>query len=83
MIIELHPLSIQLAYNYQKSHKHFSILSFKKWFYKRIIGLVTIYKKELSEGNFAINGFLAESFILAAGGPGALYKTSVFRGQPA
>ena len=45
---------------------------------KRIVGLVTIYKKELSEDNLAINVFLAENFVLAAGGPGALYKTSVY-----
>jgi len=45
---------------------------------KRIIGLVTIYKKELSEDNLAVNVFLAENFVLAAGGPGALYKTSVY-----
>jgi succinate dehydrogenase/fumarate reductase flavoprotein subunit len=45
---------------------------------KRIVGLVTIYKKELSAENLAIHVFLAENFILAAGGPGALYKTSVY-----
>ena len=45
---------------------------------KRIIGLVTIYKEELSDDNLAINVFLAENFVLAAGGPGALYKTSVY-----
>ena len=45
---------------------------------KRIVGLVTIYKKELSDDNLAINVFLAENFVLAAGGPGALYKTSVY-----
>jgi len=45
---------------------------------KRIVGLVTIYKKELSDNNLAINVFLAENFVLAAGGPGALYKTSVY-----
>jgi succinate dehydrogenase/fumarate reductase flavoprotein subunit len=45
---------------------------------ERIIGLVTIYKKELSEDNLAVNVFLAENFVLAAGGPGALYKTSVY-----
>ena len=45
---------------------------------KRIIGLVTIYKKELSDNSLAINVFLAENFVLAAGGPGALYKTSVY-----
>ena len=45
---------------------------------KRIVGLVTICKKELSDANLAINVFLAENFVLAAGGPGALYKTSVY-----
>jgi succinate dehydrogenase/fumarate reductase flavoprotein subunit len=45
---------------------------------KRIVGLVTIYKKELSDDNLAVNVFLAENFVLAAGGPGALYKTSVY-----
>ena len=45
---------------------------------KRIIGLVTICKKELSDDNLAINVFLARNFVLAAGGPGALYKTSVY-----
>ena len=45
---------------------------------KRIIGLVTIYKKELSGDSLAMNVFLAENFVLAAGGPGALYSTSVY-----
>lgn len=45
---------------------------------KRIAGLVTIYKKELSDDNLVINVFLAENFVLAAGGPGVLYKTSVY-----
>ncbi len=45
---------------------------------KRIIGLVTIYKKQLDDNNLAIHVFLAENFVLAAGGPGALYKTSVY-----
>ncbi len=45
---------------------------------KRIIGLVTIYKKQLDDNDLAINVFLAENFVLAAGGPGALYKTSVY-----
>ena len=45
---------------------------------KRIVGLVTIYKKELSDENLAIHVFLSENFVLAAGGPGALYKTSVY-----
>ncbi len=45
---------------------------------KRIIGLVTICKKQLSDKDLAIHVFLAENFVLAAGGPGALYKTSVY-----
>jgi len=45
---------------------------------KRIVALVTIYKKQLSDNDLAINVFLAENFVLAAGGPGALYKTSVY-----
>ena len=45
---------------------------------KRITGLVTVCKKELTDDNLALNIFLAENFVLAAGGPGALYKTSVY-----
>lgn len=45
---------------------------------KRIFGLVTIYKNQLSDKKLAIHVFLAENFVLAAGGPGALYKTSVY-----
>ncbi|MCE5341812.1 MAG: FAD-binding protein [Planctomycetaceae bacterium] len=45
---------------------------------ERIVGLVTLYKKELSSDNLAVNVFLAENFVLAAGGPGTLYKTSVY-----
>ncbi len=45
---------------------------------KRIFGLVTICKNQLSDKNLAIHVFLAENFVLAAGGPGALYKTSVY-----
>jgi len=45
---------------------------------KRIIGLVTICKNQLSDKDLALHVFLAENFVLAAGGPGALYKTSVY-----
>ena len=45
---------------------------------KRIIGVVTIVKKSLNAKNFGINVFLCENLILAAGGPGELYKTSVY-----
>jgi len=40
---------------------------------KRIIGVVAINKR-----NFGVNVFQCENLILAAGGPGELYKTSVY-----
>jgi succinate dehydrogenase/fumarate reductase flavoprotein subunit len=45
---------------------------------KRIIGVVTIDKKALNTKNLGINVFQCENLILAAGGPGELYKTSVY-----
>ncbi len=49
---------------------------------KRIIGIITINKKMLNARNLGINVFLCENLILAAGGPGELYKTSVYpKGQ--
>jgi succinate dehydrogenase/fumarate reductase flavoprotein subunit len=51
-----------------------------------IAGVVTIDKKTLNESNYAINPpngwrinvFLGTNIVLAAGGPGELYKTSVY-----
>jgi succinate dehydrogenase/fumarate reductase flavoprotein subunit len=49
---------------------------------KRVVGLVTIDSKSLSKGDFGINVFYCENLVLAAGGPGELYQTSVYpRGQ--
>ncbi|MGD1041695.1 MAG: FAD-binding protein [Sedimentisphaerales bacterium] len=49
---------------------------------KRITGVVTIDKKTLNTRSFGINVFQCENLILAAGGPGELYKTSVYpKGQ--
>jgi succinate dehydrogenase/fumarate reductase flavoprotein subunit len=49
---------------------------------KQIVGVVTIDKKEVTKHNFAINVFFCANFVLAAGGPGELYKTSVYpKGQ--
>ena len=49
---------------------------------KRIAGAVTIDKKSLDETNLAINVFLAANIVLAAGGPGELFKTTVYpKGQ--
>jgi len=45
---------------------------------KRIIGLVTINKKEINDDNYGINVFFCENLVLAAGGPGELYKTTVY-----
>ena len=49
---------------------------------KRIIGVVMVDSKSLSKDNFGINIFYCENLVLAAGGPGELYETSVYpRGQ--
>ena len=49
---------------------------------KRIVGVVTIDKQNLTGSNYAINVFLGSNIVLAAGGPGELYKTSVYpKGQ--
>lgn len=49
---------------------------------KRIIGIITINKKSLRADNYGLEVFLCENIILAAGGPGELYKTSVYpKGQ--
>ena len=49
---------------------------------KRIAGVVTVDKKGLDETNRAVNVFLASNIVLAAGGPGELFKTTVYpKGQ--
>jgi len=49
---------------------------------KRIVGAVTMCKKRVDDSNYALNVYLAENVVLAAGGPGELYKTSVYpKGQ--
>ena len=49
---------------------------------KRIIGIVTVDKKNIDESNYAINVYLGANIILAAGGPGELFKTTVYpKGQ--
>jgi len=45
---------------------------------KRIAGIVTVDKKSLDDSNLAINVFLAANMVLAAGGPGELFKTTVY-----
>jgi succinate dehydrogenase/fumarate reductase flavoprotein subunit len=49
---------------------------------KRIAGVVTIDKRALNESSYAINVFFAANIVLATGGPGELYKASVYpKGQ--
>jgi succinate dehydrogenase/fumarate reductase flavoprotein subunit len=49
---------------------------------KQIAAVVTIDKSKLAEENLPINVFYCANLVLAAGGPGALYKTSVYpKGQ--
>jgi succinate dehydrogenase/fumarate reductase flavoprotein subunit len=45
---------------------------------KRIIGVVTIDKSRVSASQWGVTVFLATNIVLAAGGPGAMYKTSVY-----
>ena len=49
---------------------------------KRIVGVVTIDKKKLIGDDYAINIYYCKNLVLAAGGPGELYETSVYpKGQ--
>ncbi len=49
---------------------------------RRIAGVMTLDKRAMAESNYGIHVFLASNVVLAAGGPGELYKTSVYpRGQ--
>ncbi len=49
---------------------------------RRIAGLVTVDKNIHDETNLGISVFLAENIVLAAGGPGELFKTTVYpKGQ--
>ncbi len=45
---------------------------------KRIVAAATLSKKDITKDSFAIHIFYGENLVLAAGGPGALYKTSVY-----
>ena len=49
---------------------------------KRIVGVIAIDKKAIIDGAYGINVFYCSNLVLAAGGPGELYKTSVYpKGQ--
>ena len=45
---------------------------------KRIAGIVTVDKNKIEGSNLAINVFVGANVILAAGGPGELFKTTVY-----
>jgi succinate dehydrogenase/fumarate reductase flavoprotein subunit len=49
---------------------------------KRIVGVVTIDKKKISGKDRGINVYFCRNLVLAAGGPGQLFETSVYpKGQ--
>ena len=49
---------------------------------RSIVGVVTMDRKAQEGANYALNLFLAENIVLAAGGPGGLYETTVYpKGQ--
>ena len=49
---------------------------------RQIVGVVTIDKEKVTKDSFAINIFFCANLVLAAGGPGELYETSVYpKGQ--
>ncbi|MGA2916826.1 MAG: FAD-binding protein [Sedimentisphaerales bacterium] len=45
---------------------------------RQITGVVTINRKSMTKDDLSINVFYCENLVLAAGGPGELYKTSVY-----
>lgn len=45
---------------------------------KHIVGIVTVDREKLASTDYAINVYCCKNLVLAAGGPGALYETSVY-----
>ena len=45
---------------------------------KRIAGIITVDKKKIGKSNQAVNVFLGANIVFAAGGPGELFKTTVY-----
>jgi succinate dehydrogenase/fumarate reductase flavoprotein subunit len=49
---------------------------------KRIAAVAAVDRKSIKDGSYALNLFMAGNFVLAAGGPGEMYETTVYpRGQ--
>jgi succinate dehydrogenase/fumarate reductase flavoprotein subunit len=45
---------------------------------KRIVGIVTVDRKSVGKSKYSVNVFLGANMVLAGGGPGAMYETSVY-----
>lgn len=60
------------------SQETLHLLTFGSGEQKRIIGIVTIDKTKIDDLHDAINVFLCSNIVLASGGPGKLFKTSVY-----
>jgi succinate dehydrogenase/fumarate reductase flavoprotein subunit len=45
---------------------------------KRIVGIVTMDRKSVGKSKYSLNVYLGANIVLAAGGPGAMYETSVY-----
>lgn len=54
------------------------LLTIGKGSSKRIAGVVTVDRKSVGKSSYALNIFLAKNVVMASGGPGELYKTSVY-----
>ncbi|MBN2588746.1 MAG: FAD-binding protein [Sedimentisphaerales bacterium] len=59
-------------------HEIIHLLTFGSGEQKRIVGIVTIDKTKIDDIQDAVNVFLCSNIVLAAGGPGKLFKTSVY-----
>jgi succinate dehydrogenase/fumarate reductase flavoprotein subunit len=75
---QLERYSVRMDDNQEIAH----LLSVGSGRSRRIVGVVTLDKKRITESSFAINVYLGANIVLAAGGPGELYKTTVYpKGQ--
>ncbi len=75
---QLERYGVQIADNQEAAH----LLTVGCGQSRRIAGVVTVDRKSLYRVRLRINVYLGANTVLAAGGPGELYKTSVYpRGQ--
>jgi succinate dehydrogenase/fumarate reductase flavoprotein subunit len=71
---QLHRFGVSIYDNQEIAH----LLTVGSGRSKRIAGVVTVDKKSAGKSSFVVNIFLGKNIVLAAGGPGELYKTSVY-----